>query len=68
MSDLSFPRPKRTFPVSGDLVFCFSVGYYRGEKRKVLAWFTTLHDANLFLEQMVHDFPYLHFDVVNSMF
>ena len=68
MDKFVFPRQKRTFPVSGDHVFCYSVGCYRGKKREVLAWFTTFHDANLFLERIVHDFPHLHFDVLNSMF
>lgn len=54
--------------VETDRTFRFSVGYYRGRKRVILAWFLEHHDAQDFAVRLRRDNPRYKIDVLQTLF
>lgn len=55
-------------PVEADRPVRFSVGYYRGRKRVVLAWFAEHHDAQEFADRLRRYNPHYKIDVLRTLF
>lgn len=55
-------------PVVDDRPFCYSVGFYRGKDRVVLAWFVEERDALDYLRRVRTSWKHLCFDMLNSLF
>lgn len=65
MASHSFPKAS---PIVGGVPLRYSVAYYRGNRRIVIAWFRDLDEAMDFLERSRRDRPYLKYDLCQSLF
>lgn len=55
-------------PIVEGVLLRYSVGFYRGRHRTVIAWFQDFDEAMDFLERSRRDRPYLKYDLCQSLF
>lgn len=60
-------RP-RFSPVIGPSSYRYSVGFYRGRRRFIAAWFSDEQAAAEYCRRCRSDRPYIKFDYLKSMF
>ena len=63
----SFYFPKAS-PIVEGIPLRYSVAFYRGRHRTVIAWFQDFDEAMDFLKRSRRDNPHLKYDLCKSMF
>jgi len=63
----SFDFPKAS-PIVEGVPLRYSVAFYRGRRRTVIAWFQNFDDATDFLERSRRDNPHFKYDLCQSLF
>ena len=62
-----FYYPKAS-PIVEGIPLRYSVGFYRGRHRTVIAWFQDFDEAMHFLNRLRCTRPYIKYDLCKSMF